>query len=165
MSGDLRGPMNRYQNSSFGSEPVEKIQEINDQNDNILDEDTEHLFPMTGPAIAEEHRPAIPDLFTRLPPIRDPLETNSSLLQDETIQECLPCLVGTSNSSSGHGSINAHGLPRLERDGHIGYLHDSLTELPAGYVAYDASRPWIVYWALTGLCLLGEDVSGYRERY
>ena len=157
--------MNRYQDSSFGSEPVEKIQEINIQNDNILDEEDEHLFPMTGEISAEEHRPAIPDLFTQLLPIRDPLETDTSLLQDKTIQECLPCLAGTSDSSSGPENVNAHGLPRLERDGHIAYLHDSLTELPAGYVGYDASRPWIVYWALTGLCLLGEDVSGYRERY
>ncbi|KAI9825473.1 MAG: CAAX farnesyltransferase (FTase) subunit beta [Thelocarpon impressellum] len=28
----------------------------------------------------------------------------------------------------------------------------------------DASRPWLLYWALTGLFLLGEDVSQYRER-
>lgn len=165
MSEDLRRTMNPYQDSSFGSEPAEKIQEINDQNDNILDGEAAHLFPMTGEVTADEHRPAIPDLFTQLPLIRDSLETDTSLLQDETIQECLPCLAGISDSRSSPEYLNAHGLPRLERDGHIAYLHDSLTELPAAYVAYDASRPWIVYWALTGLCLLGEDVSRYRERY
>jgi protein farnesyltransferase subunit beta len=28
----------------------------------------------------------------------------------------------------------------------------------------DASRPWMVYWALAGLSLLGEDVTRVRQR-
>ena len=159
VSKSLQGTMNRYQNRSFGGEPAGRFQEINNQ------DDAEHLFPETGEATAKEYQPTVPDLFTQLPSIRDSLETDTSLLQDQTTQECLPCLAGTSDRNSSPQNINADGLPRLERDEHISYLHGTLTELPTGYVAYDASRPWIVYWALTGLCLLGEDVSGYRERY
>jgi protein farnesyltransferase subunit beta len=30
-------------------------------------------------------------------------------------------------------------------------------------VAADASRPWFLYWCLSALTMLGEDVSSYRE--
>jgi len=32
-------------------------------------------------------------------------------------------------------------------------------------VGVDSSRPWMVYWALMGLHLLGEDVVPFRSRY
>lgn len=50
------------------------------------------------------------------------------------------------------------------KDKHIEYLYDSLEDYPEGFVAMDSSRPWMSYWALAGLALLGEDVSKYRER-
>jgi protein farnesyltransferase subunit beta len=28
----------------------------------------------------------------------------------------------------------------------------------------DASRPWMMYWVLCGLSLMGHDISPYRER-
>jgi protein farnesyltransferase subunit beta len=31
-------------------------------------------------------------------------------------------------------------------------------------MAADATRPWMVYWALAGLSMLGEDVSEYASR-
>jgi len=102
----------------------------------------------------------IPDLFTQLPPCRDLLMTESSQDQDETIQECLPFLSGLDSEVE----YNDHGVPRLARNRHIAFLHKSLGRLPAGYVAADASRPWMFYWALNGLATLGEDISGYRER-
>lgn len=111
------------------------------------------------------HGPPVPDLFTSAPPIRDPLETDTSILQDQTVQECLPFLAGLEGSGRSLFDHNEHGVPRLDRDKHILYLHNSLQELSAGFVAYDASRPWVVYWALTGLCLLGEDVEQYRQRF
>lgn len=115
----------------------------------------------------------IPNLFTTWPPIRDPLETESSILQDETIQECLPLLAGIEGSSSPVLGFNAHArtqththdIPRLERAKHVKFLHHSFEELSTRYVGYDASRPWIIYWVLLGLCLLGEDVTQYRERF
>jgi len=102
----------------------------------------------------------IPDLFTTPPPLRDLLNTQTSQTQEETIQECLPFLTGTKRWIA----YNDHGIPPLDRKRHIAFLHKSLGKLPAPYVTADASRPWMFYWALTGLSTMGEDVSGYRER-
>lgn len=107
---------------------------------------------------------SIPSLFTDLPPIRDLLNTETSTAQDATVLQCLPFLKGTVHFHKTFVNFNKHGLPRLERKQHIAYLHDSLGQYPAGYVGVDSSRPWMLYWALTGLSLLGEDVSLYRER-
>ncbi|KAH8811997.1 terpenoid cyclases/protein prenyltransferase alpha-alpha toroid [Xylogone sp. PMI_703] len=104
--------------------------------------------------------PSFPDLFTKFPPIQDLLDTHTSRVQDETIYECLPFLSGQEPALK----YNRHGVPRLDRDRHIRFLHNSLRRLPAPYVAADASRPWMFYWALCGLSTMGEDVSQYRER-
>jgi protein farnesyltransferase subunit beta len=102
----------------------------------------------------------IPDLYTSLPPIRDLLNTESSQVQDETIRECLPLLSGLEE-----GIIyNDHGIPPLRRKRHIAFLHKSLRKLPAPYVAADAGRPWMFYWAMVGLSVMGEDISEYRTR-
>lgn len=106
--------------------------------------------------------PQFPRLFTSWPPIRDELETESSDLQDETVQGCLPFLNGSIGLPQDY---NEYGLPSLARDKHIQFLHSTLEMMPAAYVGFDASRPWIIYWALTALSLLGEDVGPYRDRY
>lgn len=110
----------------------------------------------------EAPRPGIPALFTQPPPIRDPLVTETTDLQDATLDKCLPFLKGIHNTQK--DPFNAHGVPALQRDDHVAYLYDSLEDYPSGFVAMDASRPWMVYWALAGLSLLGEDVSRVRER-
>jgi protein farnesyltransferase subunit beta len=101
----------------------------------------------------------IPDIFTTLPPVRDLLNTPTSLLQDNTIQECLPF-----HSNTLGLPINSHGLPHLDRKRHIAFLHKNLRRLPAAFTAADASRPWMFYWALAGLATMGESLDGYRER-
>ena len=101
----------------------------------------------------------IPDLFTYLPPIRDLLNTQSSEVQDNTIQECVPLLAGLD-----HVERSGHGVPHLTRERHINFLHKSMGRLPAAYAAADANRPWMFYWAMTGLTTMGEDVSTYRQR-
>jgi len=106
--------------------------------------------------------PNVPSIHTSLPPIQDGLRTESSVTQDETIQECLPYLAGIGIRSL--FDYNEHGIPSLDREKHIEYLHERLGDLPPGFVAYDAARPWLLYWTLTGLCLLGEDVDQYRSR-
>ncbi|KAL8828929.1 MAG: hypothetical protein Q9170_006388 [Blastenia crenularia] len=103
--------------------------------------------------------PAIPDLFTTWPPVRDELETETSELQDETVRECLPFLDGSVGAV-----YNEDGVPILAREKHVEFLRDSLERMPAGFVGLDASRPWIIYWALTALSLMGEDIEQYRER-
>ncbi|PTU24265.1 hypothetical protein P175DRAFT_0505943 [Aspergillus ochraceoroseus IBT 24754] len=106
--------------------------------------------------------PGIPTLFTEPPRIHDALITETTEVQDETVNKCLPFLKGI--HANQQDPLNRHGVPPLKRDEHISYLYDSLEDYPASFVGLDASRPWMVYWALAGLCLLGEDVSKYRER-
>lgn len=111
---------------------------------------------------SQEPRPGIPVLFTQPPPIRDPLVTETLDLQIETVDKCLPFLQGVHTTQ--RGPFNALGVPVLQRDEHVAYLYDSLEDYPADFVAMDASRPWMVYWALAGLSLLGEDVTRFRQR-
>jgi protein farnesyltransferase subunit beta len=105
---------------------------------------------------------SIPSLFTTLPILQDPLQTKTSQDQDETVTKCLPFLTGRDGTL--RSNLNDFGVSHLMKDRHIEYLYDSLEEYPEGFVAMDSSRPWMSYWALAGLTLLGEDVSKYRER-
>jgi protein farnesyltransferase subunit beta len=81
-------------------------------------------------------------------------------VQDETVEECLPFLTGGELS----GYRNAHGIPHLDRQRHISFLHKQLGKLPGMFKGADSSRPWIFYWCLAALSLVGEDVDQYRER-
>lgn len=105
--------------------------------------------------------PAIPSLFTTPPPIKDDFTTDSSSLQEDTIDECLPFLT---NSSNVHAHVNAHGIPHLDRPRHIAFLHKQLGQLPPQFKAADPSRPWFFYWCLAALAVLGEDVGDYCTR-
>lgn len=121
------------------------------------------IYPDLNPRAAMSAKLAlasmIPNTFTSLPPIRDLLNTQSSKVQDETIQECLPYLSGSEEGLK----YNGYGVPRLDRSRHIQFLHKSLRKLPAPYVAADASRPWFFYWVLGGLATMGEDPTKYRK--
>lgn len=113
---------------------------------------------------SEGYSASVADISTSFRPIRDSLETRTSILQDETMQQCLPLLERTEESPRHSLASSTSGIPRLEREKHVEYLRQCLGKLPAGYVAFDASRPWILYWVLAALCLLGEDVQPYKER-
>ncbi|RKF64769.1 Protein farnesyltransferase subunit beta [Erysiphe neolycopersici] len=102
---------------------------------------------------------AIPDLYTSFPLLIDHLSTETSWKQYLTVQECLPFLSAQEDGFE----YNEHGIPTLDRERHIAFLHKSLKKLPAAFVTADASRPWIFYWCLNGLVTMGEDVSQYRE--
>lgn len=97
------------------------------------------------------------------PSVRVP-ETPSSAstdLQDDTADECLPFLFGQKYLTLDQRD----GLPDLSRALHTRYLQSSLGRLPAGFAALDASRPWMLYWALNGLSLMGFEVATYRDGY
>ncbi|KAG6016902.1 hypothetical protein E4U43_002779 [Claviceps pusilla] len=119
----------------------------------------------TGPSIGQKTArdassvPIIPSLFTSDPPVRDALATDSSQLQDETVEECVPFLAG-----HGHDHCNVHGIPPLLRHRHVKFLHKQLGQLPSMYKSADSSRPWMFYWCLNGLSILGEDVAKYGSR-
>lgn len=101
----------------------------------------------------------MPNIFRSAPVIQDALVTDSSQLQDDTLDECLPFLTGY-----GHEHCNMHGIPPLLRGRHVKFLHKQLGMLPPTYKSADASRPWVIYWCLAALSLLGEDVASYRSR-
>ncbi|KZF19217.1 hypothetical protein L228DRAFT_271467 [Xylona heveae TC161] len=143
-----------------------KIEELSDTSAETIDasdEEDERLFGhQQHPTGADS--PLVPPLFTSLPPIQDSLETETSQLQNRTIQECLPLLAAAERAAGGAiFDFNPYGLPRLDRERHVAFLQGSLGRLPSGFVAADASRPWMVYWALTCLYLLGQDLAQYRE--
>ena len=101
----------------------------------------------------------IPDLYISDPPIRDPLVTKTSVVQDKIVDECRPFLAGDIPGVP----VNQYGVPHLDRRSHIRFLRKNLGNLPAPFMAADASRPWILYWCLNGLSLLGVDVTEYRD--
>ena len=109
-------------------------------------------------------RSDIPPLFSELPLVRDLLITNSSRVQDETVETCLPLLAGTAPGLKS-SEVNRSGIPKLLKSAHLEYLFDSLEDYPSSFVGIDASRPWMVYWALAGLSLFEEDLTSYRARY
>jgi hypothetical protein len=106
----------------------------------------------------------IPLAFSTPPPIKDSLVTATSSAQDWNIQETLPFITATASSTKHPFEYNEYGVPRLDRLQHIDFLKAGLEDLPASFVSLDASRPWMVYWGLVGLYLLGEDVTQYRTR-
>ena len=96
------------------------------------------------------------DMLMVMPIIRDEMDTQSSIEQNNTVQECLPFL---------HQAYLTGNIPALERKKHVRFLRDSLTDLGPGFTGFDASRAWILYWVLAGLSILGEDISIFRTRY
>ena len=106
----------------------------------------------------------IPEYFLKPPPLVDELETETSQVQQETIAECLPLLAAVANPVNSPLDFNDYGVPSLKRESHVAFLEQNLARFPAQFVGLDASRPWMVYWGLVGLYLLGEDVSVKRER-
>lgn len=108
---------------------------------------------------------AIPPYLCQFPPLADELSTSTSQLQVQTIDECLPLLNAINDPSSNPFDFDESGLPNLKRSLHIDFLHDGLQQLPAAFVAMDASRPWLMYWSLLSLYLLGQDVKPFRQRY
>ncbi|XP_074114319.1 farnesyl transferase beta subunit [Cotesia typhae] len=49
--------------------------------------------------------------------------------------------------------------PKLSRGRHISWLKKSLHKLSEGYECLDCSRPWLCYWSLHALNLLGEKLN------
>lgn len=51
----------------------------------------------------------------------------------------------------------------VKRDEHIEYLTKGLRQLGPAFVVLDANRPWICYWILHSIALLGESVDDELE--
>ncbi|KAI0864486.1 terpenoid cyclases/Protein prenyltransferase [Xylaria cubensis] len=119
----------------------------------------ENTMASSSPSQEPHQAPLVPDLFTTQPPIKDSLVTDTSVRQNTVENNCRTFLAGTRESIP----VNRHGVPSLGRERHIKFLEKNLGNLPSMFQAADASRPWIFYWCLNGLVLLGADVSKYRD--
>lgn len=84
------------------------------------------------------------------PVIEEELETESSALQLETAEECVPLLKRTFP-------------PSLARADHTRFLMQTIGRLPAGFAVLDASRPWMLYWSLSAFGALGVNLADFRE--
>jgi len=107
----------------------------------------------------------LPRYVTEYLPIVDGALTATSQLQTQTVQECLPLLNAVNNPTSNPFDFDENGLPYLQRQDHLDFVHDGLGALPAGFVGLDASRPWLLYWSLLSLYLLRQDLQPLRPRY
>lgn len=107
----------------------------------------------------------IPPHLTRGLPILDPLDTATSDLQARTVRECLPFMTTVNDPSSNPFDFDEHGIPLLDREAHIGFVQNCLGELPPQFVAMDASRPWLMYWSLLSLHIMGEDITKFSSGY
>jgi protein farnesyltransferase subunit beta len=93
-------------------------------------------------------------------PIKDSLVTDTSETDAEVAKVILPYLEGNPNKFS----LNAFGIPKLQRQRHEGMLKKIIGDYPAGAAPMDAARPWIIYWSLQSMTALGIDISGYQKR-
>ncbi|KAK4665991.1 CAAX farnesyltransferase (FTase) subunit beta [Podospora pseudopauciseta] len=145
--------------TSSQPDDLEVVTDDNDSDYSSIDSEIPFSTPNLPPSMTTM---MIDSLFTTPPPLHDPLITPTSTLQDETLSDILPFL-SSSPLPPDLFTYNAYNVPSLRREAHIAFLHASLGRLPGKFVAADASRPWFLYWCLSGLAMLGEDVSRYRD--
>lgn len=94
----------------------------------------------------------VPALHLNLPFILDDLKTETSQKQLSTARSIMK-------------SVDQPFLPPLDKATHVEFLLSPLDEgLSGGFVGLDASRPWLLYWCINALSLLGKDVGIYNDR-
>ncbi|CAO1630813.1 unnamed protein product [Jaminaea pallidilutea] len=56
------------------------------------------------------------------------------------------------------GGSDDHPKVRLHKRAHMAFIHKLLAKpLPAAYVAFDATRPWLLYWSLHAWVLMNQE--------
>ncbi|VVT53067.1 uncharacterized protein SAPINGB_P003387 [Magnusiomyces paraingens] len=111
----------------------------------ILKNRSKHLNKAMSPL------PHIP-IYSNL--VEDTLPTVTTFDQQDTEEVCLEAFRSEPLTLL---------LQKLQRDAHIKFLQFHIGKLPAQMAKLDASRPWIIYWALNALCVLDADVSDFEE--
>jgi protein farnesyltransferase subunit beta len=141
---------------------IEELPSDSDDYDTVDSDYSGQPFP-GKPYLKRFARPTLPPWLdpATFNLFHDDLETTTSEAQEKTEAECVRLLNGKESLGL---PLNSHGIPALNRSKHATFLKAMLGELPAPYVAMDASRPWIFYWTMGGLSFLGEDVSSYKQR-
>src|SRR5271155_981470 len=87
--------------------------------------------------------------------------------------EAMPTLVITRSTEALEQTARAchwqlsNPTPPLDKDKHILFVIrlGLMPKLPRAFVSLDASRPWMMYWVLCALRVLGEDITPHRPRY
>lgn len=123
--------------------------------------DAVHPSSRNDTAQQSDEYPDVSAMYTTFPLPPDNLVTKTSISQDETTALCMRFMTGQESEIS---QRNSHGIPGLQRSQHISFLKKSLEKYPSRFQGMDASRPWILYWTISALNILGVDVSVYRER-
>jgi protein farnesyltransferase subunit beta len=141
------------------SPSLEEITPGSDRIEELSDEELESDYEDMGTATVEEQA-NIAYLDSIRIPIRDNWETDTSRLDDKTAEIILPYLEGNPNDFT----LNAFGIPKLQRERHAAMLSKVLGDYPAGFAQMDAARPWIIYWGLQSMTALGIDISTYQKR-
>jgi len=96
-----------------------------------------------------------------LPFIKDELITTTSTVQDGVADMCKRFMTRTDFEIE---ETNSHGITKLQRSKHLKFIKKTLETYPAQFQGMDASRPWILYWALAVLNHLDDDVMPYKDR-
>lgn len=145
----------------LSSAQEEEIQEADDDSDyETSDDDSDNGQNVHG-WMASKLPPNLPFYFARPGPLQDDLETTTSAAQEKTMREVIDLMTGKGQTMT---NVNAYGLPHLLKDKHAAFLRTILGRYPPPFQVMDASRPWLLYWALNGLRTLGVDVSEYKQR-
>jgi protein farnesyltransferase subunit beta len=113
-------------------------------------------------------------IFT-LPQVPHPTNSHPSATLDEQfetedlISDLLKLIAPPSNplSSSTSSTSDPNGTGTVLRKGdHVKYACSTINHLPAPYVSLDASRPWLLFWTMHSLDLLGCAVDDEtKKRY
>ena len=102
--------------------------------------------------------------------MRTSLSHPHSLAADSA--EAMPTLVITRSTEALEQTTHAchwalsNPTPPLDKDKHLVFLTRMglMPKLPRAFVSLDASRPWMMYWVLCALKVLGEDITPHRPR-
>lgn len=100
---------------------------------------------------------AYPSVFSlpRTPVPSDGVYTDTLLEQRETEERLADVLTDVPPALVPRDSSTAGGTTVLRKSEHGVFLASTFYRLPAPYVALDASRPWLMYWTVHSLDLLG----------
>jgi protein farnesyltransferase subunit beta len=148
--------------SSARIEELSSAQEVDDDDSDYetSEDDSDDGVNVHG-WMASKLPPNLPFYFAGPGPLQDDLETSTSAAQEKTMREVIDLMTGKGQTMT---NVNAYGLPHLLKDKHAAFLRTILGRYPPPFQVMDASRPWLLYWALNGLRTLGVDVSEYKQR-
>jgi protein farnesyltransferase subunit beta len=146
--------------SSAQEEEIQQAEDDDDSDYETSSDDSDDGQNVHG-WMASKLPPNLPFYFASPGPLQDDLETSTSAAQEKTMREVIDLMTGKGQTMT---NVNAYGLPHLLKDKHAGFLRTILGRYPPPFQVMDASRPWLLYWALNGLRTLGVDVSEYKQR-